>query len=132
MDKQSKILIIEDEVSLLKSLTEVLEERGYEVVGATDGESGLRLAQERNPDLIILDLLLPGMDGVDVLRQLRENKETEGIPVLVLTNLSDEKTVAEVLAVGGKDYLVKSDVNLEMIANKVEEILARGRPAAKI
>lgn len=117
------ILIIEDESSLQKTMGDVLSQEGYEVHSALDGEAGVRLAKEKMPDLVLLDLVLPKMTGFEVLEELRADKETKGIPVIVLTNLENLKDIQRVTDLGATTYLVKSNYALEEVVEKVKAAL---------
>ena len=123
MDKNKKILIIEDEATLQKALNEVLAGENYEVVTSLDGLKGLELAQEENPDLILLDIILPKIDGFEVLRRIKENKKTSQIPVIILTNLSDVNDIQKALDLGATTYLVKADFHIEDVLKKIKEVL---------
>mgnify|MGYP000274069851 CR=1 FL=1 len=118
-----KILFIEDESALQKTLSDYLKKEGYEVISALDGESGLRLAQTQKPDLILLDLILPKMDGFEVLRKLMENPETKEIPVIILTNLERMEDISRALELGAKTYLVKANYTLKEVTEKVKQTL---------
>jgi len=118
-----KILFIEDESALQKTLSDYLKKEGYEVISALDGESGLRLAQTQKPDLILLDLILPKMDGFEVLRKLMENPETKEIPVIILTNLERMEDIGRALELGAKTYLVKANYTLKEVTEKVKKAL---------
>ncbi len=119
-----KILVIEDEATLQKALTEVLEQADYEVFSALDGEKGWDLAVEENPDLILLDIILPKMDGFEVLRNLKGDPATAKIPIIILTNLSDLNDIQKALDLGADTYLVKADFHLDDVLNKVGQMLA--------
>ena len=115
-----KILFIEDEPALQKTLASAFASEGFEMIQALDGETGLRLAQQKKPDLVLLDLVLPKMDGFEVLRQLQADKETKSIPVVVLTNLEGMGEVQKVIELGAKDYLVKTNYKLDELVEKVK------------
>ncbi|MBI2577978.1 MAG: response regulator [Candidatus Wildermuthbacteria bacterium] len=115
------ILFVEDESALQKTLEDRLKKEGFEMVHALDGESGLRLAQEKQPDLVLLDLTLPRMTGFEVLDGLKRLESTKAIPVIVLTNLEDLEDVQRALDLGAKTYLVKSNYTLEEVAAKVKQ-----------
>ena len=102
-----KILLIEDTRSILENFTEYLEMNGYEVYAAENGKSGLELAAEACPDLIICDALMADMDGFEVLRLLRNSTKISKIPFVFSTSLSEKIDKAEALALGADDYLVK-------------------------
>ena len=115
-----KILFIEDESVLHKTIGEVLTQQGYEMISALDGEIGLRLAQTKKPDLILLDLILPKIDGFGVLKQLKADEKTKDIPVIVLTNLEGMQDVERAIKMGANTYLVKSNYNLEEVVEKIK------------
>ena len=119
----AKILFIEDETALQKTLSAVMEQAGHTVVNAYDGEKGLELAQEAAPDLILLDLILPKMDGFSVLEKLKGDQKTKDIPVIVLTNLESVDDVEKVIGLGATTYLVKANYDLDDIAGKINEVL---------
>jgi DNA-binding response OmpR family regulator len=122
-NKKKKILVIEDEATLQKALNDVLSQEGYDVSSALDGVRGLELATEEKPDLILLDIILPRMDGFEVLRKLKSDENTSNIPVIILTNLSDINDIQKALDLGATTYLVKADFHLEDILKKVKETL---------
>lgn len=121
----SKILFIEDEISLQTTLGGALKEAGFEIENAYDGETGLKIAQTSKPDLILLDLILPKMDGFQVLRDLKSGAGTKDIPVIVLTNLESADDVGKVIALGATTYLVKSNYELVDIVTKIKEVLRK-------
>jgi DNA-binding response OmpR family regulator len=118
-----KILLVEDELALRKTFSEVLEQEGYQVFSAIDGEEGLKLAQKEKPDLILLDLVLPKLYGFDVLRMLKESPETKDISVIILTNLESTGDIEKAVELGATTYLVKANYSLESILEKVKEAL---------
>ena len=122
-NKNKKILVIEDEATLQKALNEVLSEDGYKVVSSLDGLRGLELAKEENPDLILLDIILPKMDGFEVLKRIQEDDKISQIPVIILTNLSDVNDIQKALDLGATTYLVKADFHLEDVLKKIEKVL---------
>ena len=118
-----KILFIEDESALQKTVGDTLRDAGLEVLSALDGEIGLRLAKDKSPDLIILDLVLPKANGFEVLKSLKEIKETSRIPVIVLTNLEAMEDIQKVLSLGATTYLVKANYTLAELVEKVKTVL---------
>lgn len=120
-----KILIIEDEPAQATTLDLVMKKSGFETMVAGDGIAGLEMARNNMPDLILLDLVLPKLDGISVLKKLRADadEKTAKIPILVLTNLASGETVKEVVEAGGTEYLVKTEYTLDQLAHKVEGIL---------
>lgn len=117
------ILFIEDESALQKTLGEVLKEEGYEMISALDGEIGLKLAKSKKPDLILLDLILPKIHGFEVLKKLKEDKETKDIPIIVLTNLEGIDDVDKTIELGATTYLVKTQYSLEEVVQKIKKAL---------
>ncbi len=118
-----KILFIEDESALQKTLGDTLKKEGYDVVSALNGEIGLNLAKTQSPDLILLDLILPKMDGFDVLKALIGSEETKNIPVIILTNLERMQDIEMALELGAKTYLVKANYTLKEVVEKVKKVL---------
>jgi len=117
------ILFVEDESTLQKTFGEILKQEGYEMISALDGEIGLRLAKIKNPDLILLDLILPKVHGFEVLKKLKEDKETKDIPVIVLTNLEGIGNVEKAIELGATTYLVKANYSLEEVIEKIKKAL---------
>jgi DNA-binding response OmpR family regulator len=124
MAKQS-ILIIEDEQTILKAIQIALEDAGYAVLTAIDGESGEEAAKSNTPDLILLDIILPRKNGLDVLKSLKAAEPTSRIPVILLTNLSDTETVSQGVALGARGYLVKENYSLDEVVAKVKEVFKK-------
>jgi two-component system, OmpR family, alkaline phosphatase synthesis response regulator PhoP len=134
MDSMSgaKILIVDDEPGILKTVRAYLEREGYAVETALDGPSALKAARAFTPDLIILDIMLPGMDGLEVLRRLRQERgsgpSVADVYVLMLTARTDEMDKVIGLTVGADDYMTKPFSPRELVA-RVKAILRRGRTA---
>ena len=121
-----KILFVEDESALQKTFGEVLKQEGYEMTSALDGETGLRLAKQIKPDLILLDLILPKLHGFDVLKKLKEIPDTKEIPVIVLTNLERAEDIEKALEFGATTYLVKENYSLDEVMEKIKKVLYEG------
>lgn len=119
-----KILFIEDEAGTQKALGDSFRDKGYEVISALDGELGLKMAKSQKPDLILLDLILPKVDGFEVLGELKKNSETRDIPIIILTNLERMEDVEKALALGAKTYLTKANYTLAEVMEKVEKALS--------
>lgn len=118
-----KILIVDDEPNVIQILTEKLGSEGFVVDSARDGHEALSKVEIDKPDLILLDIVMPKLDGISVLKKVKENSQTQNIPVIILTNLYDDKKVAEVINAGGTDYLVKVEHPIKEIIAKVKEKL---------
>ncbi len=122
---KTKILIVEDEEILLTALSEELRQEGFNVVGAKDGVEGVEMAIKEKPDLILLDLVMPRLDGIGALKQMKDNAEIKDLPVVILTNLSDYDKISDALSLGAMDYLVKANYRLEDLVNKIKTVLER-------
>ena len=118
-----QILFIEDESALQKTVGEVLRQEGFKVLSALNGEIGIRLAKEKKPDLIIVDLVLPKRNGFEVIEDLKEDEGTKDIPIIVLTNLEDLKGIQRAIDLGATTYLVKSNYRLEEVVEKIKGVL---------
>jgi DNA-binding response OmpR family regulator len=108
-DKRPKILIVEDEGPLADVLKDRFENEGFDVLTARDGAQGLMLAIDKQPAVILLDIIMPKVDGLTMLKNLRAHETGKNIRVIVMTNVNDSKEVHEALANGARDFLVKSD-----------------------
>lgn len=118
-----KILIVEDEEALLKTMGEYLADEGFDVVSAMDGQAGLEMAQSENPDAILLDIILPKMDGFKVLEEIKKSENTKEIPVVLLTNLESMEDIQKAFEKGAAAYLIKADFKLEDVVGKIKELL---------
>lgn len=125
MEKQKapRILMIEDDPLLVKMYRTKLASEGFEVIEAHDGEEGLKLALERVPNVIILDIMMPKLSGTDMLRKLREDARGKNIAVIVLSNLSQEEEIKKAMAYGIKEYLVKANFTPSQLVDKVKQYL---------
>ncbi|MCK5027006.1 MAG: response regulator, partial [Candidatus Pacebacteria bacterium] len=121
-EKKKKVLVVEDEGLLRELLSEKMRLEGFEVFEAIDGEQGFEIALEEKPDLVLLDLLMPGIGGMEVLRRMRDDESTRSTPVIILSNLSGKEKIAEGAEYGAVEYLVKSNFTLEDIVTKIKEI----------
>jgi DNA-binding response OmpR family regulator len=118
-----KILIVEDEQSLRRALVEKMSTEGFEIIEAGDGEEGLKAALQNKPDLILLDIVMPKMDGITMLGKLRESEWGKNANVLILTNLSSGAELINAIEKNSYEYLAKTDWKLEEIAEKVKNML---------
>ncbi len=121
----TKILAAEDDKLISASLCDALTAAGYEPTPAYDGEEAVAKAKELKPDLILLDIMMPKLDGISVLWELKANPETAKTPVIVLTNIGDVETISKIVEAGAVDYLLKSDQSVDDIIQKVRDVLAR-------
>ncbi len=118
-----KILVVEDDKFLRELITQKLSREGYDVKEAVDGEDGVVKVKEEKPDIILLDLILPGIDGFEVLAKIKEDSETESIPVVILSNLGQRDDVERGLKLGAVDFLIKAHFTPGEIIEKVEKIM---------
>ena len=123
MSTSKIILVIEDEHPILLVLRDRLRDEGYRILEARNGEDGLSIALKEHPDLIVLDLLMPIMDGISVLRNLREDEWGKTAKVIVLTNLSENQKLKEAQTFGVNDYLIKTDWKIEEVIEKIKSKL---------
>ncbi len=124
-DNKAKILLIEDDPFLLGMYSQKFELEGFEVVMASNGKDGLEIAKKEKPDLILLDVLIPHLNGFNVLKKLKESKETSEIPVVILTNLSQQEEVKQGLSMGAEEYLIKAHHVPSEIVEKVRDVLTK-------
>lgn len=122
MSKNTKkiILVVEDEIDILLVLHDRLQVEGFEMLKAKNGEEALALSLKEHPDLILLDLLMPLMDGISMLKKLREDAWGKTANVMILSNLSGEEKMKEAEALGVTDYLIKVDWKIEDIIEKIK------------
>jgi len=116
---KKRILVCEDEPDMRGLLQSMIESADYDVITAEDGQKSLDLAIKERPDMILLDLVMPKLSGFEVLEKLRYNPVTQEIPVIILSNLGQEKEVNKGKSLGAVDYLIKADVHLTEILDKI-------------
>ncbi len=122
--KDQKIIFIEDESDLREVIEHNLIREGYQVYSSSDGENGLQLIREKSPDLILLDLMLPGLDGLDVCRALKADAITRAIPIIMVTAKGEESDIVLGLGIGADDYVTKPFSTKELIA-RIKAVLRR-------
>ncbi|HEY4694441.1 MAG TPA: response regulator [Candidatus Nanoarchaeia archaeon] len=120
----AKILIVEDDPLMSRMYQKIFTFEGYEVAMAGNGEEGLEAAKKGKPNLVLLDVMMPKMNGLEVLEKLKIDPETKGIPVIMLTNLAGQKDAETALAKGAVKYIIKSEHEPKEIADMVKQILA--------
>jgi DNA-binding response OmpR family regulator len=125
MENKKKILMIDEDRFLRKVYREKFSKEGFEFLEATNGIEGLNKILFEKPDIVILDLILPGKTGFDVLIEAKMKRETKNIPFIILSNLSQESDVKKGLELGAIDYLIKSEVSLSDVVKKVKEIILK-------
>lgn len=118
-----KILIIEDDKFLRELISQKIQKEGYDIAEAVDGEKGIKGVKDAKPDLVLLDLILPGIDGFEVLSRIKADPETSKIPVIILSNLGQKEDIDRGLKMGAIDYMIKAHFTPAEIINKVRGIL---------
>ena len=121
-----RILVAEDDRFLRKAAEMALKRQGYTVLTAADGEEALRAARTELPDLILLDLIMPKLNGFQVLNALKKDAATAHIPVIILSNLGQDRDVQQAMEAGATAYFIKADLSLQALVQRVEEALAAG------
>ncbi len=118
-----KILIVDDEPLVIKAIRDKLTNAQFATDSALDGQEALVKISQEKPDLILLDIVMPKLDGISVLKKLKEQQETRDIPVIILTNLYDDEKIQELLRTNNTEYLIKVEHSLNDIVNRVKEKL---------
>lgn len=124
-DKKKIVLVVEDEDALQLVLKDVLTVEGYDVILANNGIEGLEMALRDHPDLILLDILMPKMDGLEMLKNLRSDEWGKRVPVIVLTNLSDNEDIAKAVEEDVFEYFVKTDIRIDEVIARIREKIGR-------
>jgi len=124
MDKNISLLVIDDDAVTRQLLEKILSVNGFDVYVAEDGPSGLELAEEHDLDIILLDWMMPGMDGMDVLKRLRDNQKTKQVPIFMLTGKDSRQDIDYALSLGIEDYIVKP-FNPSKIDDLIREKMAK-------
>ncbi len=119
----AKILIIEDDAFLQGLEVAKLKKNGYEIITASTGEEGMQKINEAGVTLVLLDLVLPSFDGFEILKKIRETESIKSLPVLVFSNLSEEKDVQKATELGATEFMVKSNFTLDELAEKIKTLL---------
>jgi DNA-binding response OmpR family regulator len=117
---EKKVLVVDDEFEIRDLLSRFLTEEGYEIILASNGEEALELVERENPQVILLDIMMPGIDGVETCKRLKENEKTRFIPVIMATALWD--TYSEAIGAGAEDFVTKP-FNLTELSHRVKSIL---------
>lgn len=122
-DKKAKVLIVDDDAFLSGIYATKLELEGFEVASARDGEEGLKMAAKDKPDLILLDVLMPKLDGFEVLKRLKADEAVKDIPVIMLTNLGQKEDIEKGMQDGAVDYLIKAHFVPAEAVEKIKKVL---------
>jgi DNA-binding response OmpR family regulator len=119
-----KILIVEDDPSFSRAINHIIQKEGYDVITASNGLTGLRMAKDDKPDLLILDVMLPGLDGFEICSRLRNEPQTAKLPIIMLSAKGQDADKTTGLKVGANEYLTKP-VNRELLLEKMTSLLGK-------
>ena len=122
-----KILMAEDDKFLSKVMVDKFKREGYKITPVSDGNKVMEKIREEKPNIILLDLIMPGKDGFEILSELKLDKVFKKIPVVIMSNLGQDSDIEEAKKLGADDYLVKSNYAINDIVKKIKEVLARKR-----
>jgi two-component system, OmpR family, alkaline phosphatase synthesis response regulator PhoP len=120
-----KIIVAEDDKLISGSLVQAFKDAGFEVIPAYDGEEAVAKLKEHKPEAMVLDIMMPKLDGIGVLWEMKADPDLAGTSVVMLTNMSDADTISKIMEAGGTDYLLKSDQSIDQVVEKVKEVMAR-------
>lgn len=129
MKKRKKVLIVQDDVALLRALTERCQREHFEILTAQDGEEGLKAALENHPDMLLVDIIMPKMDGIQMIEELRKDAWGKEANIIILTNSTDNRYVANALKNGVHDYIILTQWDPTDVINRVRTRL--GLPEKK-
>lgn len=124
-DKKVKVAIIEDDMAIVQMYRTKFETEGYDVATAPDGTAGLQLIEQFQPDIVLLDLMMPNMNGLDMLKALRATADGREAKVVVLTNMGDTETATKVYKMAADDYIVKAEMTPKQVAERVKALLEK-------
>lgn len=123
MDNKKKVMIVEDDVFIRDIYQVKFSQEGFEVIVAEDGIKALEKLKEVTPDIILLDIIMPYMNGIEVLKNIKSNDLLKNIPIIMLTNISEKEKVSEGMELGVQDYLIKSHFTPSEVVHKVNALL---------
>ncbi|MBU0732032.1 response regulator [Patescibacteria group bacterium] len=122
-NKGNKLMVVDDDRFITKVYSIKLAHEGYDVILAYNGEEALEKAKKDKPGLILLDLIMPRMDGFETLERLKKNPKLKNVPVLILSNLGQDTDIDRAMELGAEDYLVKSNISLKYILEKIDQYM---------
>lgn len=119
-----KILLVEDDNILREAYQHYIEKSGYQVYVASNGPDAVSYSQNENFDLVVLDIIIPGFDGFHVIAKLKENPKTSKLPIIVLTNLDEEKFLQRAMKLGAIEYLIKTNTTPQQVVQHIKEVIS--------
>ncbi len=122
---KTKILIIEDDAFIMDMYCTKFEMTGYKVLKADDGIKGIKIINESKPDIVVLDIIMPRMDGFEVLKMVKKDPKLQDIPVILLTNLGQKENIEEGIELKADDYIIKAHFTPDEVVNRVEKVLKK-------
>ncbi|MEY3783844.1 MAG: hypothetical protein RLZZ230_166 [Candidatus Parcubacteria bacterium] len=128
---KKKILIIEDDSMLLSALIEWFSDEGYDVRGSSSVEDAFVLIDDKKPDVILTDLVMANLDGFEVLERVNETPDLNDVQVIIISNSGEDKDVERALALGAKDFIIKSDLSLKGIVERVKKVISDSKRKSK-
>jgi DNA-binding response OmpR family regulator len=131
MPNGKKIMIVEDDSFVLDIYQTKLSQEGYSVIEARNGVEAMKKMEKEKPDLVLLDIVMPYMDGIEVLKKMKESDELKNVPVILLTNLSQKEEINVGLGLGASDYLIKSHFTPSEVMEKIKVFLPEGQAGEK-
>ena len=123
--KEKKIVLVEDDSLMSSILAAHLIKEGFNIISVTEGAQAFERIQAEQPSIVLLDIVLPGVGGFDILAKLKQDESTKSIPVLILSNLGSKEEIERGIDLGAEDYLVKANSMVEEITGKIQKILNR-------
>lgn len=123
MNEKAKVMVVEDDVFVMDIYRTKLAQEGYEVFSASDGKEAMEKMKSNKPDLILLDILMPNMNGMEVLQKMKDSEDLKNIPVILLTNLSQQEEISKGINLGANDYLIKSHFTPSEVVEKIKNCL---------
>jgi DNA-binding response OmpR family regulator len=123
-DSMKKIIVADDEQFITTAYTDGLQRAGFEVIAAHNGEEAYDLISKEKPDLVLLDLIMPKLNGFEVLKKVKSESELQNIPIVILSNLSQETDEVEAKKMGATDFIVKSDISLQDLITRINQLLS--------
>lgn len=122
-DKKIKVAVVEDDEMIMRAYGDGLRRAGMEVYTAANGQEGLDIIRVELPDIVLLDIIMPDMNGFEVLREMKKDEATASIPVIVLSNLGQSKDIDRAIELGAKRYLVKANTSIEIAIDTINNVL---------
>jgi DNA-binding response OmpR family regulator len=125
-DTPKTIMVVEDDQYMSRALQDKFGRSGFKVVAAQDGQKAVEVVRKEKPDIVLLDIMMPKKNGFEILKEIKQDAELQSVPILMLTNLSEESDRKKTFDLGASDYLVKSNTRINEIVEKVKSHIEKG------